>query len=286
MSRPVSEKVLRQLLAAGAAVLGLGVVLTGMPAAQAFPATGDSETVMHATLARDGQGSSVGRIDVVDLLPGDEPGTAQLLVEQRLGEVADIQLVLDGVENLENGCVRPEQKAGDDCSSEHGELGSQLELSAARGVVQDGACVPPAGFDPRQDGGSVDELAEYAWVLGRLARDETACWVLAWYLPHRPDNNLVMSDQLRFDLTVSGRQVDPETTPPPGTDVLGERIERDGSGDRAGSGTAVLGQRHSGPAVLPRTGSELLALALAGAVVLFLGVSALAASWRRHKEVR
>jgi hypothetical protein len=127
------------------------------------------------------------------------PGTSeQLTVRLPAGwaGVADrLGVSVSGVVQLENGCLHPEEQAGDrSCGGRDGELAEQLIASVAAGTLDDGTCSTPG---PRT------ALALLGGGQTRLSVTTVDCLSVELAFPDGPDDDLAQSDALQFQLDIA-----------------------------------------------------------------------------------
>ena len=254
-------------VALGCAVLVASAVGASTASASPLP----DGTRLDVVVGADGDGWTSGRVDVSDLIPGAPATTAVLVVGQKLSPRADIEMYLTDFAQRENGCVRAEARMEPGCGQdETGELGNQLTITVREARMEGDVCVTSpgdrvlAGLDHRP----IADVAGSVWQTVEVATGERLCLSLAFDLPDRPDNNIVMTDSVTFALNVGARQL-------PASDeaaVLGTKISSTGPGE-----TAVQGRRYE---ALPRTGGDFGVLGAIGAVLLAAGGTAI---WRAKK---
>jgi hypothetical protein len=79
-------------------------------------------------------------------VPGDTR-TIQLRVPATWSAARQVDVTVGSLTQTENGCLEPEDKAGDDCSSDEGELAGQLSGTVTLGLPDGGNCTPGASAD-------------------------------------------------------------------------------------------------------------------------------------------
>lgn len=226
--------------------------------------------------------------------------------------------VVTDVEDLERGCNRPEQNAGDvscGAGTDQGELSAQLLVNASwSSDVASCATAPvPGGMTP----------VRLADGLPFSAAADDACLVLALQLPLEADN-LVQSDLVRFSLRIGlqnavlggmpappadSRATSPSPTPTPtetatstpsevspseslvpsptlspigGTDEQAAAASPLAAGTRTAQSSAPVAAMSEQPPALPFTGGQPLLLVGWAALLMFAGrVLVLAARQRR-----
>lgn len=226
--------------------------------------------------------------------------------------------VVTDVEDLERGCNRPEQNAGDvscGAGTDQGELSAQLLVNASwSSDVASCATAPvPGGMTP----------VRLADGLPFSAAADDACLVLALQLPLEADN-LVQSDLVRFSLRIGlqnavlggmpappadSRATSPSPTPTPtetatstpsevspseslvpsptlspigGTDEQAAAASPSAAGTRTAQSSAPVAAMSKQPPALPFTGGQPLLLVGWAALLMFAGrVLVLAARQRR-----
>jgi hypothetical protein len=145
-------------------------------------------------------------------VPGDTR-TFQLQVPATWSAARQVDVTVASVTQLENGCLDPERKAGDDCLPDAGDLAGQL-----RGTVTLGL---PDGEDCER--GQNAELALSGTRTARLTASSPGVSCLFVELTFRHDalNNQAQSDSLTFGLDLVARELptaEDQTDIPAGTD--------------------------------------------------------------------
>lgn len=196
-------------------------------------------------------------LDVSALAPGDSTA-AVMGVRNNLRSAGVLYLRMRDVRDDDNGCVRPERAVDTTCGRGDGDLGRALRFTVAT---------------------AADEHGPY-----------TARWT-------GPADGLTGTLDTHLRIASSGtRWIRMSATLPAGA---GRRVETDTFGfglgvivrGRAGSGGAGVGGKHAhrpgspGGGGLAATGVAMTALIGVGALLVILGLLALASAWRR-KRVR
>lgn len=289
-------------LVQAAAVAACAVVLGLASPAAAATFTPSDELV--AVIGQGGEGYTSGVVRIKDMVPGDDPSVSTLVVSQRLAPEADVAIAITDLDEQENSCVRPEQRMGDDCDSQVGELGTQATLTVRHATMDGDRCVA-TDTDPvveDLDGVVLADLDDPRRLV-RLADDERACFSLAWQLPDQRDNNLVMSDSVTFRIDVGAAGDDEDTAPGEDPDDPGDNpsdvpVDPTDGGNDGGpqtpptSDTEVLGTKfpaaggdpaghESAGSQLPRTGGEIAGLVGAALISITIGYLLVARPARR-----
>lgn len=182
------------------------------------------------------------------VMPGSEQ-TFDLAVHNDSAAPASLRVQAVDVANDDNGCVRPEEQAGDTtCGDGGGELGDWLDLRLVE--------VATAG-EQHLWSGSLDQLETGANVLEQVSGGSTTQLRLRVALPRAATND-TMSDGVRFTLrwTFTGQ--------PGQSRVLGIQ-----QGTGGGGGTSLLGP-------LAATGAGVTAALVLGLLALLLSGGLLA----------
>jgi hypothetical protein len=152
------------------------------------------------------------------LAPG-QTQTVVVPVPDRWAADADaVAVVVDDLVQLENDCIEPERKAGDDCRDTSGELGDKLVATVAWGTVDGDGCRPAVVMAPLALaglGGTRAESTRFQHVVG------VECLVLNLTFPDGDSDNVAQSDSLTFRLDAVGEEVPGEvvsTVEPEGVD--------------------------------------------------------------------
>lgn len=169
------------------------------------------------------------------------------------------------LEQSENDCLEMEAAAGDDCTSDVGELAGMLEPTVSWGRTVEGEC---------RAGGPAVSLDLFGTTTARLTEvDGVDCILLALAFPHGGSDNLAQSDTLAFGLELVGQglpdpdDADPDDADPddaadpgaPGPDVAQGGGSAGGAGSAGdvtgqGAGTQVTGTLSTGTQVTGATG--------------------------------
>jgi hypothetical protein len=137
------------------------------------------------------------------LVPG-ETQTVVLPVPDGWAADADaVRVVVDGVEQLENDCLEPEKEAGDDCTSDRGELGDNLVATVAWGTGGDDCrpAVDMTSLDIHGFDGTRFESTRFEHVAG------VECFVFELSFPHGNSDSLAQSDSLTFGLDAVAEEI-------------------------------------------------------------------------------
>jgi hypothetical protein len=170
---------------------------------------------------------------LVGLMPGSEAAPEFAVHNESNGPAALHVQVIDVAED-DNGCVAPEQQAGDvTCGDGGGELGGWLELRVLR--------VDDAGQQQQQLwAGSLDQLEHGTDLLDQVAAGDAPRLRVVIALP-RTATNVTMSDRVSFGLrwTYTGIPTAGATVAGPTlagtTTVLGvQQATADGAGSHSG----------------------------------------------------
>ena len=261
-----------------AATLGAALALAAAPAATA--AADDMVTTI-----RDTAGTVLSGITADGLYPTDAREHTVFVDIAPTVATGTAAVVVEGVEDQENGCNAPESAAGDStCGDEQGELSSQLQMTVTPGRATGGltpGCEPDSAIPATTATlaslqGQVVEVGQASAVLGR-----SVCFVLRQELPDLLENNLAQTDRVTYDLRVLGAlAVDPGTTVVlPGPVVDGDGSERAVNGEAGGRTPAQRGGTSSvrnaaaaRPLSLASTGAAALLLVVTAAATLVLGL--------------
>jgi len=230
----------------------------------------------------DASGAGVTTIDVDRLYPTAAEERVVFVEVGRDVLSGEVAIVIDGLQDFENGCLRPETNAGDvtcGADDDQGELSSQLLVTLTPGrpaIIP--ACDPDPSLAPVTD--TLAALNGRHVPIGIVDNlDRSLCLIVRQELPDRPDNNLVQGDTSSYDLRIVGdlqrgeTKVEPigPVTREPQNQVRGRRGGEGGVGGADVSGAGGSGLRGgagvvtAGPSALPATGLALvLLLALVG----------------------
>lgn len=159
-----------------------------------------------------GDGSTSTGISIADLYPGATQEAVLFLTGRRADEVDDVAVTLSGLEDLENGCNRPETNTGDtSCGDgpDQGELSRWLAVTYTGGIETTGrtgrACTIPAGTSSTTD--LMIDLATLGAVNvappANRSDGAVRCVVLEFHHEDRgPGDNVTQTDSVRFDLRI------------------------------------------------------------------------------------
>ncbi|MFA9428959.1 hypothetical protein [Egicoccus sp. AB-alg2] len=246
----------------------------------------------------DAHGDVVPAIEVEGIYP---TATAEHLVFLTVGASggvgpSNVDVEIRDLRDYENGCSRPEVRAGDTTCGpgpDQGELSGQLEMTWQRGVADsDDTC---AVDETLLSGSTLRDLEGVRIGIGQVGTDERICLALTQHFRADPRNNLAQGDSSVFDLRVHAEQVlgdardapdtSPEVVPP--EDVDGGSVP-EGKDDESADGRqeTVLSERHDRTARtspdsvpdtrgLPRTGFDLSVLVAVAALALLAGLRVL-----------
>lgn len=186
----------RVLLAAVSAFAGAGVLAL---TATAPPARALDPSAVQ-TVVVGGPATALLPLQVDQLYPGS--GTHARFVVRRGSTWSGgaFAVTVTDVEDLERGCNRPEQNAGDTtcgAGSDQGELSDQLLLNAAWSADASACATAPVPAAL----GSMRVSRDVAFPAALPPAVDEACLVLALQLPISADN-LVQSDLVRFSLRI------------------------------------------------------------------------------------
>jgi hypothetical protein len=214
-----------------------------------------------------------GNIQVSDVMPGDEPGYAAIVVSHELRSSADVSVRIKDLVDEEVDCFEPERDGQPDCEpGGTGQLSEQMLLAVYQGGLQDGHCYLAPGVEPLEGFTAVSPtvLEGEDWSAIRLKPEQRACLILSWWLPDRSDNNRVMGDVLKFSLEVSAEGTNGQDD----TAVGGVKIEAPKGAlppPTSGAPTVVRGKKFE---ALPRTGAPIYVPMAVGAGLVVLGLAA------------
>jgi hypothetical protein len=192
--------------------------------------------------------------------PGETRTVVIPVPDQWAADADVVRIAVRALEELENGCLEPEEEAGDDCGDGRGELADKMVATVAWGAG-DGGCQAEVKA-ARLEFDSVDGV-RFQDVAG------VECVVLHLTFPHGKRDSVAQSDSLQFELDVVGEErpgtvgrddltPTPTLTPTPSgsrdrgpdapsQDPGGRRPGSDpGAGARAGGGAADGASRAGG----------------------------------------
>ncbi|MBN1093138.1 hypothetical protein JKP75_11595 [Blastococcus sp. TML/M2B] len=128
------------------------------------------------------------------LAPGGTQTVVVAVPASWAAEATQIAVSIRGLEQAENGCLEVEAEAGDDCSSDVGELAGKLSTTAAWGRAAGATCEPGAAPVPVDlFGAATARLADPGGV---------QCVLLAMTFLDGDSDNVAQSDTLTFDLVL------------------------------------------------------------------------------------
>jgi predicted ribosomally synthesized peptide with SipW-like signal peptide len=135
--------------------------------------------------------------NIDDLQPGDSGET--ICHVNNIGDVDGILYFnIINVDNKENTCIDPEQKAGDDPTSTKGELGEYLLITVLYGDEKPGSIYYTAIDDV-----PLNNLEDNPQLLGELVHEgpgrDGKDIIIQWRLP-TSTTNIVQSDTVTFDI--------------------------------------------------------------------------------------
>lgn len=194
----------------------LVVLLLGLVATAAVAQT-PRRVVTGFSLSTDGELTGA-RLRITNTFPGDTRSVGVFLEGGYTPAVDLIDLTLSDLVDLENTCLRPEERAGDDCSSPEGELSKFVTVSSVAGWERiDGgelSCEVAPDSPPTGPTRLIDLLAVGELQIERppTERGDVMCGVLTLHFVLAEDANLAQTDSATF--VISTRfQWDPERVP-------------------------------------------------------------------------
>lgn len=129
------------------------------------------------------------------LTPGSSQEVTVRLPGSWTGEVDRLGVAVTGLVQRENGCLHPEELAGDTtCGAEDGELAQQLLVSVAAGALDGGTCV---AADPRTALSLLDGSQ------ARLSVADVDCLSLELAFPDGANDDRAQSDTIKFQLDIA-----------------------------------------------------------------------------------
>jgi hypothetical protein len=168
------------------------------------------------------------------LVPGATQTSVVAVPDGWAADADAIDVVVDELVQLENDCMEPEKRAGDDCTDAAGELGDKLLATVAWGVEDDG-CRPKVDMAPLDLAG-VDGTRFDSTRFERVAGVD--CLVIELAFPHGDSDNLAQSDSLTFALAAVAEEVPGEVA---GTRQPEDRVSSPTAPTDGGSGTESQG---------------------------------------------
>lgn len=125
--------------------------------------------------------------------------TIELAVPQTWSVARQVDVTVGRLVQAENGCLGPEERAGDDCTSEVGDLAGQLRATVALGVRRNGRCAPLAA------GMELDLFGKGTTRLTTPAPGVDCLFVDLTFPDEDVSDNLAQSDTLSFPLALVAR---------------------------------------------------------------------------------
>lgn len=266
----------------------LGIVALAVVAAIAMPqpAQADEPTPVTGVIVNHDDGEVRQEVRLSDLYPTATREVVFLLDGDDPSQARRMEIGIDDLTDLENGCNRPEQNSGDtSCSDDEGqgELSDHLELSLTAGrETADGgtrSCAPVGG--PATS--TLAELQSSPLVVGLPVEDGLLCALATFRHAERDGDNVTQTDSVAFDLRLRLDTVLVEWTPSDDpesddteTGVLGTRFENSVTPTSLTTGALDLG--------LPRTGLPVAPLLVGGGALLGAGAVLLLVSERRQRS--
>jgi len=201
----------------------LSILTIGLVSSVAFGATqalySDTETAKGNTFTAGTLNLQVGdndpyteHITIQDIKPSpgypNQVWVGPVYTLQNIGSLpGKLSIEFVNVVNKENGRNEPEIEAGDVYTDGPlgGELGEYLQLVNMTVKIGTGTWTELLGW-PRP---SVNDTNNKTFEVGLLGAGETAKLDLDWWLPDNPNNNIVQSDSVEFDIIFHLDQVTP-----------------------------------------------------------------------------
>jgi hypothetical protein len=181
------------------------------------------------------------------------PGGSQTLTVRLPGSWVVQAHLLDvsvaGLTQFENGCIEPEEEAGDDsCGVEQGDLAHHLVATVAAGRADGDGCLATVSAVPLQLVGRA--------VSSRLTVEGVQCLILRLEFPEGASDNVAQSDGLAFDLRVVAEGLGNVSTAPQmsgGADSAGGRAAAAVAAGNGGTRTGGVagGAPGDGPGAAP-----------------------------------
>jgi hypothetical protein len=175
------------------------------------------------------------------LAPGETRAVVLLVPDTWADDAAQIAVTVGGLAQAENDCLDAEADAGDNCSSDVGELAGKLTATVAWGRIHAGSCEPGAGAT------LLDLFGQATARLTQVAGVD--CLLLEMTFPDGESDDVAQSDSLTFDLDlVAQGLLDP--VGPVGDDTNADEQDADeqDGGDQDGGDQGSATQDGGGPA--------------------------------------
>ncbi|WP_300007358.1 hypothetical protein [Pseudonocardia sp.] len=179
-----------------AAALGLAALAL---VAIAGPAAADADHPPVGVVVHHDDGTQSRAIRISQLYPTAERQVVLFLDGESTADARRMQLSVSGLADRENGCGRPETRAGDtSCGdgADQGELSGLVELAVTAGRVDgDGCATTGTSAESTLRGLSTDPV-----VVGLPDAGGVLCVVVDLRHAERPGDDVTQSDSARFDL--------------------------------------------------------------------------------------
>lgn len=178
-----------------AVALATGALLA--PAAPAWADAADSEPV--GVVVRHDDGAQSRAIQISGLYPTATRQVVFLLDGEAPADVRRMRLTVENLADRENGCGRPEGRAGDttcDGAADQGELAEYLEVTLTAGRVDGDAC----GAVGTPVATTLRALADEPVIVGLPDADGVLCVIGDLRHAEGAGDDVTQSDSSRFDL--------------------------------------------------------------------------------------
>jgi hypothetical protein len=165
------------------------------------------------------------------LAPGETRTVVLPVPDTWADDAVQVAVTVGGLAEAENDCLDAEADAGDDCSSDVGELAGKLTATVAWGRTDAGSCAPGAGAVP------LDLFGQASARLTQVAGID--CLQLEMTFPDGKSDNVAQSDSLTFDLDLVAQGL-PDPVGPVRDDTNADEQDAGGQGSATQDGGPVL----------------------------------------------
>jgi hypothetical protein len=156
------------------------------------------------------------------LAPGETRTVVLAVPDTWADEAVQVTVTVGGLAQAENDCLGPEADAGDDCSSDVGELAGKLTATVAWGRTDAGSCEPGAGAV------LLDLFGKATARLTQVAGVD--CLLLEMTFPDGESDDVAQSDSLTFGLDLVAQGL-PDPVGPGGNDTTTDEQDAGDQGD-------------------------------------------------------